>query len=81
MFLLDRLLVGAPAAGFLFVLRAIADAAERELADGEDEVLADIRALHGRFESGEISESELRSEEAPLLRRWRAVRSRRREWR
>ena len=76
MFLLDRLLLGAPIAGFKFVLRTIADVAENELADDEQKVMADIRALHARYEAGELSESAFRAEEAPLMERWRALRRR-----
>jgi hypothetical protein len=76
MFLLDRLLLGAPIAGFKFVLRTIADVAENELADDEQKVMADIRALHARYEAGELSEGAFRAEEAPLMERWRVLRRR-----
>ena len=74
MFLLDRLLIGAPLAGFKFVLRTIANVADAELADDEEKVMADIRALHARFEAGEVDEAAFRAEEAPLMERWRALR-------
>jgi len=76
MFLLDRLLIGVPMAGFKFVLQTIANVAEQETEDDEEKVMSDIRALHARFESGELSESEFRAEESPLMERWRALRRR-----
>ncbi|HYY55177.1 MAG TPA: gas vesicle protein GvpG [Candidatus Dormibacteraeota bacterium] len=76
MFLLDRLLIGAPIAGFKFVLRTIATVADAELADDEEKVMADIRSLHQRFEAGELSDTEFREQETPLMERWRALRRR-----
>jgi len=74
MFLLDRLLLGAPIAGLKFVLRTIGNVADAELADDEQKVIAEVRVLHERFESGEVDEAEFRRQEAPLLERWRVLR-------
>ena len=76
MFLIDRLLLGVPIAGFKFVLRTIADVAEQELADDEEKVMRDIRSLHARFEAGELDEADFRRQEQPLMERWRALRRR-----
>ena len=76
MFLLDRLLLGAPIAGFKFVLRTIANVADAELVDDEQKVIAEVRALHERLDSGEVDEAEFRRLEEPLLERWRALRRR-----
>ncbi|OLC54140.1 MAG: hypothetical protein AUH85_12455 [Chloroflexi bacterium 13_1_40CM_4_68_4] len=76
MFLLDRLLLAAPMAGFKFVLRTIANVAEQEVADDEEKVMGDIRSLHARMEAGELSEPEFGELEAPLMERWRALRRR-----
>ena len=76
MFLLDRLLLAAPIAGFKFVLRTIANVADQELADDETKVMTDVRALHVRFVAGELTETEFRELEAPLMERWRALRRR-----
>jgi hypothetical protein len=76
MFLLDRLLIGVPVAGFKFVLRTIANVADAELTDDEEKVMADIRALHAQYESGGLTETQFRKREAPLMERWRGLRRR-----
>jgi hypothetical protein len=76
MFLLDRLLLGAPMAGFKFILRTIGNVADAEIADDEEKVVTEVRALHQRLESGELDEREFRELEAPLMERWRALRRR-----
>lgn len=73
MFLLDRLLLGAPIAGFRFVLKQLANIADRELIDDEEKIMLDIRALHERRETGEITERTFRSRERVLMERWRTV--------
>ena len=58
------------------MLRTIANVADQELADDETKVMTDVRALHVRFEAGELTETEFRELEAPLMERWRALRRR-----
>jgi hypothetical protein len=73
MFLLDDLLIGAPLAGFRFVLRQLANIADRELRDDEEKVIGELRALHARLEAGEIDRRAFRKAERPLMERWRAL--------
>lgn len=73
MFLLDRLILGAPIAGFRFVLRQIANIADGELVDDEEKLMLEIRALHERLEAGEIGQRAFRTRERALLERWRAL--------
>jgi hypothetical protein len=77
MFLLDRLLIGAPVAGFKFVLKQIADMAERELAANEEAVRQEIFDLHREYEQGALDEATFVARERRLLARWREARSRR----
>jgi hypothetical protein len=77
MFLLDDLLVGAPLAAFRFVLRQLANVADRELHDDEDKVIGELRSLHARFEAGEIGQRAFRRAERLLLERWRVLKRRR----
>lgn len=76
MFLLDDLLVGAPLAGFRFVLRQLANVADRELRDDEEKVIGELRSLHARFEAGDIDQRAFRKAERPLMERWRALKRR-----
>lgn len=73
MFLLDRLILGAPIAAFRFVLQQIANVADRELVDDEEKIMLEIRALHERLEAGQIGERAFRKRERALMERWRAL--------
>jgi hypothetical protein len=78
MFLIDRLLIGAPIAGLKFVFRQIANMAEQELADTEA-IREDLFALHRAYEQGALDEETYASEEKALMARWRAAQARRLE--
>jgi len=74
MFLLDDLLL-APAHGFVFILRQIQEAAEKEL-DSEGAIKRQLLALEVEREAGRISPSEFSEQEEELFARLRAVRQR-----
>lgn len=77
MFLIDRLLVGAPIAGFKFVLRQLVNVADQELRDDEEKLMLEIRTLHERLETGAITERQFRRLERPLMERWRNLKAQR----
>jgi len=72
MFLLDDLLL-VPAHGFVFLLRQIQEAAEKEL-DSESAIKQQLLALEMEREAGRIDPDEWSEREAELLARLRAVR-------
>lgn len=76
MFLLDRILVGLPVAGLRFVLRQVANLAEREMDDAEA-VRDEILDLHRAYEAGTVDDETYAETERALMARWRAARQRR----
>jgi gas vesicle protein GvpG len=70
--------ISLPLAGFRFVLGQVQELAERELYD-EDRIRDDLLLLQLRLEEGEIDEAEFQAEEAEVMARLRAARSRRQQ--
>ena len=68
MFILDDLLIGLPAKGFMGILKRIAEMAETELTD-ESRISEELLLLQTLYETDQISEEEYQKKEAQLLER------------
>jgi hypothetical protein len=68
MFIIDDLLL-SPMKGFMWLVRELHGAAEREFADERERTLRALQSLHMRLEAGQIDEDEFDEEEARLLDR------------
>ena len=68
MFILDDLLIGLPAKGFMGILKRIAEMAETELTD-ESKISEELVLLQTLYETDQISEEEYEKKEAELLER------------
>ena len=68
MFILDDLLIGLPAKGFMGILKRIAEMAETELTD-ESKISEELMLLQTLYETDQIPEEEFQKKEAQLLER------------
>lgn len=68
MFIIDDILL-SPVKGFLWIVRELHDAAQRELEAEADRLTAQLRTLHTRLELGDITEEEFDEREAEILDR------------
>ncbi len=68
MFILDDLLIGLPAKGFMGILKRIAEMAETELTD-ESRISEELLLLQTLYETDQITEEEYQKKEAELLER------------
>tara|TARA_Y100001933_G_C18962443_1_gene548740 strand:- start:724 stop:1032 length:309 start_codon:yes stop_codon:yes gene_type:complete len=68
MFIVDDLVL-SPFKGFMWLVRELHSAAEREFADERERTLRALQSLHMRLEAGQIDEDEFDAEEARLLDR------------
>ncbi|MEL6797123.1 MAG: gas vesicle protein GvpG [Planctomycetota bacterium] len=68
MFILDDLAL-APLKGFMWLVRELHGAAEREFADERERVMRQLQSLHMKLEAGQIDEAAFDDEEALLLDR------------
>jgi hypothetical protein len=67
-----------PAAGIKYCINKVIEIAEQEMTD-ETPVKEALILLNMRYEDGEIDEAEFRSQEAPLLAQFSAIRAYRRQ--
>jgi hypothetical protein len=75
MFILDDLLIGLPAKGFMGILKTIAEAAETELTD-ESKIKEELLLLQILYETDQIPGEEFEAKEAALLERLALARER-----
>ena len=75
MFIIDDLLIGLPAKGFLSILNKIHKMAEAELTD-ESKIKEELLRLQTMYEIDQIGEEEYQKKEAELLERLTAARER-----
>jgi hypothetical protein len=68
--------IGAPIAGFRFLLEQIRDMAERELYS-EERIREDLLLLQLQLEEGEIGEDQYTARESEIIARLREARARR----
>jgi len=68
MLLIDDLLL-APGTFLIWILRQVHEAAEQEMDQEAERITAELGELHGRLESGAISEQEFEAREGELLDR------------
>lgn len=76
LFKLLGLPISAPVGGFKFIMRTLADLAERELYD-EGRIREEYLLLQLRLDEGEITEEQFVAEEKEIMARLRAARARR----
>jgi hypothetical protein len=65
-FIIDDLIL-APAKGFMWLVRELHDAAERDIAATRDDAMRQLQSLHMKLEAGHITEDEFDQREAELL--------------
>jgi gas vesicle protein GvpG len=68
MLLIDDLILG-PGKFVFWILRQVHEAAEKEMSQETDRVMAELGELHRRLESGAISEADFDARESVLLDR------------
>lgn len=68
MFVIDDLVL-APIKGFMWLVRELHGAAEREFADERERTMRALQSLHMKLEAGQIDEAEFDVEETRLLDR------------
>lgn len=68
MFILDDLAL-SPFKGFMWLVRELHGAAEREFADERERTLRALQSLHMQLEAGQIDEDEFDEQETALLDR------------
>jgi hypothetical protein len=68
LFIIDDILL-APAKGFMWLVRELHQAAEREAADERAALMRRLQSLHMRLETGELDEPEFERQEAEILDR------------
>jgi Gas vesicle protein G len=72
MFILDDLLIGLPAKGFLGIFKKIAEMAENELND-DTKIKEELQRLQTLYETDQITDEEYEQREAELLERLSAI--------
>lgn len=72
MFILDDLLIGLPAKGFLGIFKKIAEMAENELND-DTKIKEELQRLQTLYETDQITDEEYEQREAELLERLEAI--------
>lgn len=73
MFLIDDLLIGLPAKGFVNIFKKINEMAEAELTD-ESKIKEELLRLQTMYEIDQIGEVEYQKKEAEILERLTAAR-------
>lgn len=73
MFIIDDLLIGLPAKGFVGIFKKIYGMAQEELTD-ESKIKEELLRLQTMYEIDQISEEEYQKREAEVLERLTAVR-------
>ncbi len=73
MFIIDDLLIGLPAKGFVSIFKKIYEMAEAELTD-ESKIKEELLRLQTMYEIDQISEEEYQKKEVELLERLTAAR-------
>ena len=68
MFIIDDLLIGLPAKGFVSIFKKIYEMAEAELTD-ESKIKEELLRLQTMYEIDQISEEEYQKKEAEVLER------------
>ncbi len=68
MFIVDDILL-SPMKGFMWLVRELHNAAEKEVASERDRVMRSLQSLHMQLEAGQIDEDEFDEQEAALLDR------------
>ncbi|MEO0512553.1 MAG: gas vesicle protein GvpG [Planctomycetota bacterium] len=68
MFIVDDLVL-APAKGFMWLVRELRNAADREFADERERTMRALQTLHMRLEAGQIDEATFEEQETELLDR------------
>ncbi|GAB4552497.1 MAG: hypothetical protein Tsb0013_14800 [Phycisphaerales bacterium] len=72
MFIVDDILL-SPVKGFMWLVRELHNAAEREVADERERTMRALQSLHMRLEAGQIDEDEFEERENELLDRLDAL--------
>ena len=66
MFVIDDILL-SPMKGFMWLVRELHNAAEREIADERERTMRALQSLHMRLEAGQMTEDEFEEREEELL--------------
>ncbi|MEM1423268.1 MAG: gas vesicle protein GvpG [Planctomycetota bacterium] len=66
MFVIDDILL-SPVKGFMWLVRELHSAAEREIADERERTMRALQSLHMRLEAGQMTEDEFEEREEELL--------------
>ena len=66
MFVIDDILL-SPMKGFMWLVRELHNAAEREIADERERTMRALQSLHMRLEAGQMTEEEFEEREEELL--------------
>jgi len=72
MFIIDDILL-APAKGFMWLVRELHQAAQREAADERAALMRRLQSLHMRLETGELEQASFEAQESEILDRLEAL--------